>query len=134
LKIEAPETDATVTSEEGSFTVTTDGLGTLAVAATVGNAKLGKAGKETLVTAGQQSIAFADGFVAESAEIPKSLLLKVGKLPKGVRRKKSILIRGRSEPGAIVMINGVRAYAPKSIAAAASAPRWHCAKVTTRSR
>jgi len=109
LKIEAPETDAAVTSEEGSFTVTTDGLGTLAVATTVGNAKLGKAGKETVITAGQQSIAFADGSVSDTAEIPKSLLLKVGKLPKGVRRKRSIVIRGRSEPGAIVMVNGVRA-------------------------
>jgi hypothetical protein len=109
LRIEAPGTRASVFSEEGSFTVTTDGLGTLALAATAGNAGLDAADGATLVAAGQQSVAFADGSITETTEIPKSLLLKVGELPKGIRRKRSIVVRGRSEPGAIVQVNGVRA-------------------------
>ncbi len=109
LRIEAPATDAAVTSEEGSFTVTTDGLGTLALATTAGNAKISAGERETAVEAGQQTVAFADGTVNAAAAIPESLLLKVGRLPKGVRRKRAIIIEGTSEPGAAVLVNGVAA-------------------------
>ncbi|MEE8410784.1 MAG: FecR domain-containing protein [Myxococcota bacterium] len=109
LHIEAPDTDATVSSDEGSFTVSTDGLGTLAVATTAGNAKLKTKNAEKTIGEGQQSVALPDGSVTATVPIPKSLLLKIGKLPTGVRRKRNLVLKGRTEVGATVTINGVRA-------------------------
>lgn len=109
LRIEVPESDTTVAAAEGSFTVTTDGLGTLAVATTAGNVTVQTDDQKTLVPAGQQAVAYVGEPTLAATPIPSALLLKVGTLPAGIRRERSLVVDGESEPGAHVAVNGVRA-------------------------
>lgn len=102
--------DAVARSNDGSFTVSNDGVGTVAVASHRGEVELSGAGRLVVVRAGQQSLVFAGQGPTEPAPIPESLLLKVEWPQPGTLRRRRLVVSGESEPGSRVEI-GTRAVA-----------------------
>ncbi|WP_242360140.1 hypothetical protein [Anaeromyxobacter sp. SG17] len=96
---------ASVRSERGTLSVARQG-GSLAVAVREGGAVLGAAGGAVALTAGQQSLALEGRPPQAATAIASSLPLEVSWPALRRTNRGSVVVTGRTAPGAIVVIGG----------------------------
>ena len=106
LEVAAAQSDAVATSREGTFAMSNNGAGTVAVGARSGEVEFKAAGKAVVLRSGQQSLAVNGKAPTPPAPIPASLLLKVD-WPRGKEmNKRSVAIAGQALPGAVLTVAG----------------------------
>lgn len=79
-----------------------------AVGVTRGEAEFTAGGETVIVRAGEQSIARAGGKPLPAEPIPRSLLLKVSWPGERVTNQQRFVVRGRTNPGAVLLVDGER--------------------------
>ncbi|WP_224360724.1 FecR domain-containing protein [Hyalangium versicolor] len=106
IEVKAAGSDAVARSTEGTFTMSNDGAGTVAVGTRQGEVSFLGNGKVVIVRAGQQSV-IRPGTVgpSEPTHIPSSLLRKV-QWPNGRQNKREVTVQGEAEPGSRLEIAG----------------------------
>lgn len=108
FEVKAANADAVATLEEsGAFTMSNNGKGTVAVGTREGEVTLLGQGKVVIVRAGQQAVIRPGLAPSEPAPIPTSLLLKVDWPVDRTRRERGLVVRGQTEPGSRVEVDGV---------------------------
>jgi hypothetical protein len=86
-------------TEPGTFTMSNDGKGTVAVGSRDGNVEFMGSDKVVIVRAGYQSVVRpGEGRPSEPTPLPTSLLLKV-QWPARQQNKREIIVQGEAEPG-----------------------------------
>ncbi|MFL5356242.1 hypothetical protein [Archangium sp.] len=103
LEVRAAGSDAVARTEGGTFTLSNNGAGTVALATFAGEATFSGQRKVVIVRAGQQSVVRPGHGPSEPAAIPTSLLLKVN-WP--ARPRRQVAVSGQTEPGARVDVGG----------------------------
>lgn len=103
IEVRAEGSDAMARTEGGTFTLSNNGAGTVALATLAGEATFSGQRKVVIVRAGQQSIIRPGHGPSEPTAIPTSLLLKVN-WP--ARPRRQIAVSGQTEPGARVDVGG----------------------------
>ncbi|MBI5544376.1 MAG: hypothetical protein HY901_10830 [Deltaproteobacteria bacterium] len=106
LEIAARGSDAVASSQLGTFAVSNNGTGTVAVGARSGEVELHAAGKAVILRAGQQSIMMPGGPPSEPAAFPSSLLLKIDWPSNKEINRRQLTVSGRSASGAVLMVSG----------------------------
>jgi hypothetical protein len=105
--VKAAGADAVATLEQaGAFTMSNNGRGTVAVGTREGEVRLVGQGKVVIVRAGQQSIIRPGQAPSVPTSVPGSLLLKVDWPGERTRRERKLLVRGQTEPGSRVEVDG----------------------------
>ncbi|QRK05562.1 hypothetical protein JQX13_36200 [Archangium violaceum] len=103
IEVMAAGSDAVARTEGGTFTLSNNGAGTVALATLAGEASFSGARKVVIVRAGQQSIVRPGRGPSDPTPIPTSLLLKVN-WP--ARPRRQVVVSGQSDPGARVEVAG----------------------------
>ncbi|MCY1079390.1 hypothetical protein [Archangium lansingense] len=103
LEMKAAGSDAVARTEGGTFTMSNNGAGTVALATLVGEVAFSGQRKVVIVRAGQQSIIRPGRGPTEPTPIPSSLLLKVN-WPAHPQRK--VRVSGQTDPGNQVAMGG----------------------------
>ncbi len=111
LVVKALHSDAQAVAHAGTFAMSSNGSGAVAVGARDGEVEFSASGRAVMLRAGQQSIALGGGPQPPSA-IPTSLFLKVG-WPGAVINRSQISVSGLTAPGAVLLIQGVSARVDK---------------------
>jgi hypothetical protein len=99
--------DARARTRAGTFVISSNGSGTVAVGSHQGEVEFEGKDKAVIVRPGQQSIIRPGQAPTEPAAVPSSLLLKV-RWPERVVRNRTIVLVGEAEPGAQVIVAGKR--------------------------
>jgi len=108
FEVKAANADAVATLEQsGAFTMSNNGRGTVAVGTREGEVTLLGQGKVVIVRAGQQAVIRPGQAPSEPTAVPGSLLLKVDWPVGRTRRERELLVRGQTEPGSRVEVDGV---------------------------
>ncbi|MCP3137480.1 FecR domain-containing protein [Pyxidicoccus xibeiensis] len=108
FEVKAANADAVATLEQGgAFTMSNNGTGTVAVGTREGEVTLVGQGKVVIVRAGQQAVIRPGQAPSEPAAVPGSLLLKVDWPGERTRRERELVVRGQTEPGSRVEVDGV---------------------------
>ena len=105
LVVTAAGSDASATTSDGTFALSNNGEGTVAVGARSGEVEFQAAGKAVVLRSGQQSISH-QGAPSDPEPIPSSLLLKVDWPQEEALNKRRIVVGGKTSPGAVVMLSG----------------------------
>lgn len=108
LKVETKGSDAVAEAGRGAFAVLADGEGTMSVAAQEGKVLVSALNRTVEVAAGEQSVVHADLPPAPPQKIPPSLFLKVGRPTSVAQRERETVVNGKTIPGALVSVNGVK--------------------------
>ncbi|PTL85244.1 hypothetical protein [Vitiosangium sp. GDMCC 1.1324] len=103
LEVMAAGSDAVARTEGGTFTLSNNGAGTVALATLSGEASFSGLRKVVIVRAGQQSIVRPGRGPSDPTPIPTSLLLKVN-WP--ARPRRQVVVSGQTDPGAHVDVGG----------------------------
>src|SRR5512133_2774963 len=98
---------ARVRTQGGDVAVVRSGA-TVAVGVQRGSAEFAAGGGSVVVAAGQQSLAVAGGKPSRPEPIPSSLLLKVIWPEQRTTNQRRIVVTGRTQPGAIVVLGEER--------------------------
>jgi Glucodextranase, domain B/FecR protein len=106
FEIRASSGDAVAQSDGGVFTIATNGQGTVAVGSESGEVAFAGGGRMVIVRAGQQSIIKPGLGPTAPTTIPSSLLLKVALPARGTVNTPKLLVKGDTEPGAAVEVQG----------------------------
>ncbi|MBN1208178.1 MAG: FecR domain-containing protein [Myxococcaceae bacterium] len=106
IEVKATGSDAVARTTEGTFTISNDGAGTVAVGTREGEVSFVGNGKVVIVRAGQQSVVRpgASG-PSEPTQVPSSLLRKV-RWPAAQQNKREITVQGEAEPGSRLELAG----------------------------
>ncbi|RJS24895.1 hypothetical protein DRW03_07095 [Corallococcus sp. H22C18031201] len=107
FEVRAAGSDAVARTGAGTFTMSNNGAGTVAVGTREGEVTLLGQGKVVIVRAGQQSVIRPGQAPTEPAPVPGSLLLKVDWPAERERRKRELVVTGRTDPGSRVAVEGV---------------------------
>jgi hypothetical protein len=113
FEVRAAKSDAVATTTDGTFTVSNDGAGTVAVGTQEGEVQFAGKGKVVIVRAGEQSIARPNEEPSAPKAIPNSLLLKVALPARQLTNKPKMQVAGITDPGAWVEIAGHTVIADK---------------------
>jgi hypothetical protein len=106
LELRATGSDAVASTTDGTFTMSNDGKGTVAVGTREGEVRFNSNGKVVIVRAGQQSVVRPGvNGPSEPVKIPSSLLRKV-QWPAARQNRREIVVQGEAEPGTRVEIAG----------------------------
>ncbi len=106
FEVKATGSEARASTRGGEFTISSNGLGTVAVGTRDGVTEFEGGGKVVLVNAGYQSLVVpGKKGPSEPTPIPADLLLSV-KVPQGNLEKPIAVIRGHVAPGSRVDVNG----------------------------
>jgi len=108
IRISTRDTDAIAETDVGRFDVLSSGTGQVTVAAVEGEVQVTARGATVIVPAGTLSTIRTGEAPTAPREIPTSLFLKVSA---AIDARDPEAIRGRTTPGAVVSIGGVRATA-----------------------
>ncbi len=103
LEMKATGSDAVARTEGGTFTMSNNGAGTVALATLVGEVAFSGSRKVVIVRAGQQSIVRPGREPTAPTPVPTSLLLKVN-WP--ARPRRQVVISGQADPGSHVKVGG----------------------------
>jgi hypothetical protein len=114
LRVQVRNADAEVQSAQGSFGITTDGNGQLAVAATTGRVVVDTPQATVEVPEGQQTTVAAHEAPATPTALPASLFLKVAALATTQTNQTTTTVRGTTSPGALVRVGEEVAPADES--------------------
>lgn len=106
FEVKAQGSDAVARTRAGTFTVSNNASGTVAVGTREGEVEFAGAGKAVIVRAGQQSVIRPGQGPSDPASIPTSLLLKVRWPNTKELAKKRLVLTGVVEPGARLEIAG----------------------------
>lgn len=106
FEVKAAGSDAVARTTEGTFSMSNDGKGTVAVGTREGEVTFLGEGKVVIVRAGQQSIVRPGNGPSEPTPLPSSLLLKV-QWPAGLTtRSRRLVVTGQTDPGSRVEVGG----------------------------
>ncbi len=114
FEVRSSKSDAVASTTNGTFTVSNDGNGTVAVGTQEGEVQFAGKGKVVIVRAGEQSIAKANEEPSAPKAIPNSLLLKVALPARQLTNKPRMQVAGITEPGTWVEIAGHTVIADKA--------------------
>lgn len=106
FEVKAKKGDAAARTTDGTFTIASNGEGTVAVATEAGEVELEGKGRVVIVRAGQRSVVLPGQAPTDPIAIPSSLLLKVALPTVSMTNKAKITVVGQTEPGARVEIGG----------------------------
>jgi hypothetical protein len=106
FEVRAAHTDAVARTREGTFAISSNGQGTVAVGTEAGQVELSGHGRVVIVRAGEESVVHAGSAPTAPSKIPSSLLLKVQWPAQRELATRAVLIRGTAEPGAQVEVAG----------------------------
>ncbi|MDQ3265544.1 MAG: FecR domain-containing protein [Myxococcota bacterium] len=106
FEVKAQGSDAVARTRAGTFTVSNNANGTVAVGTKEGEVEFTGAGKVVIVRAGQQSVIRPGHGPSDPAAIPTSLLLKVRWPTTRELAKKKLVLTGTVEPGARLEVAG----------------------------
>jgi ferric-dicitrate binding protein FerR (iron transport regulator) len=106
FEVKASKGDATARTDGGTFTISHNGEGTVAVASEEGQVELSGKGRVVIVKAGQRSVVLPGQAPTDPVAIPSTLLLKVALQPYTLTNKRKIVVLGQTEPGARVEVAG----------------------------
>jgi len=106
FEVHARNSDAVARTHRGTFSISNNNSGTVALGTAEGEVEFGGQGKTVIVRAGQQSVVRPGEAPSAPTTIPTSLLLKVDWPAGKTLRRSEVTISGDSEPGAIVTILG----------------------------
>ena len=98
--------DATASTDGGVFTIASTGKGPVALGTEAGEVELSGGGRVVIVRAGQQSIVRPGQAPSEPSPVPNSLLLKIALPAAQTVNKRTVLVRGQAEPGAMIEVQG----------------------------
>jgi hypothetical protein len=101
----APAADATARTRGGTFTASSNGAGTAAVAARRGEVTLSARGREVVIRSGQIARVLPGAPPDTPEPIPPSLFLKVA-WPAAVSNRSKVEVSGTTQPGAQVRVGG----------------------------
>lgn len=104
LEMKAAGSDAVARTQGGTFTMSNNGAGTVALATLVGEVAFSGSRKVVIVRAGQQSIVRPGREPSAPTPIPTSLLLKVNWPTRPPRRE--VVVSGQTDPGSQVNVAG----------------------------
>ncbi len=106
IKVRAEGSNAVASADAGTFTMSSDGKGTVAVGSREGNVTFEGNGKVVIVRTGEQSVVRPGGEGPSAPmKIPSSLLRKV-QWPDKRQNKRDVIVRGEAEPGTRLEISG----------------------------
>lgn len=106
IEVKAGGSDAVARTSQGTFTMSNDGAGTVAVGTREGEVEFEGNGKVVIVREGQQSVVRpGSGGPTEPMKIPASLLRKV-QWPDKRQNKREVIVQGEAEPGTRIEISG----------------------------
>jgi hypothetical protein len=106
FEVRAAGSDAVARTGEGTFTMSNDGKGTVAVGTREGEVTFLGQGKVVIVRSGQQSIVRPGKAPSEPAPMPSSLLLKVQWPAGATTRQRKLVVAGQTEAGGRVEVEG----------------------------
>jgi hypothetical protein len=106
FEVYAAGSDAVARTQGGTFSISNNSQGTVAVGTREGEVTFIGQGKVVIVRAGQQSIVRPGRGPSEPTPIPSSLLLKVDWPARPSVRKRKLVISGQTEPGGRVEVDG----------------------------
>ena len=108
FEVRAAHSDAVASTQAGTFAISSNGKGTVAVGTEAGEVELTGHGKVVIVRGGEESVVHPGQAPSAPAKIPASLLLKVRWPQRSELATRSLWIRGSAEPGAQVVVAGHR--------------------------
>jgi hypothetical protein len=108
FELNATGSDASARTEGGTFTVSNNGAGTVALATLLGEVSFSGQRKVVIVRAGQQSIIRPGHGPTDPTPIPSSLLLKVNWPARPTVTRRQLVVSGQTEPGSHVDVAGKR--------------------------
>ncbi len=106
FEVRAANADAVARTADGTFAISSNGAGTVAVGTEAGEVQFIGAGKTVVVRAGQHSIVRPGQGPTEPQAIPSSLLLKVQLPEQHATGKPRLTVAGQTQPGAMVEVGG----------------------------
>jgi hypothetical protein len=106
FELKAAGSDAVARTDAGTFSMSNNGQGTVAVGTQEGEVAFVGQGKVVIVRAGQQSIVRPGEAPSDPTPVPASLLLKVQWPAAGTLRRRTLVVAGQSEPGTRLEIAG----------------------------
>lgn len=106
LQVDVDGTDVAVKTADGRFRMSSNGAGTVAVAAQDGDVRVSAKGKEVVLKKGERSLVMAGGAPSDPAPLATSLLLKVAWPKQRETNKRVVTLTGRTEAGALVFALG----------------------------
>ncbi|MBN2494330.1 MAG: FecR domain-containing protein [Deltaproteobacteria bacterium] len=98
--------DAVAATKEGEFSLSSDGKGTVTLDTRKGKVKLEAKGKEISVPKGKRSVVLPDKEPSKLMPIPASVALQV-RWPSTKLDKTTTKLTGKTEAGAMVLVNGI---------------------------
>jgi len=106
FEVRASGSDAVARTQAGTFAISSNGAGTVAVGTHEGEVEFLGGGKVVIVRAGQESVVRPGQGPSDPAPIPSSLLLKVSLPTASVVNRRKLILSGQVEPGAQLEIAG----------------------------
>lgn len=106
LQVDVEGTDVAVKASDGAFRMSSNGAGTVAVAADEGDVRVAAKGNEVVLKKGERSLVLPGGAPSEPAPLATSLLLKVAWPKQRETNKRVVTVTGRTEAGALVFALG----------------------------
>lgn len=106
LQVEVEGTDVAVNATDGRFQMTSNGQGTVAVAAQRGDVRVAASGKEVVLQPGERTLVLPKQAPSAPVAVASSLLLKVSWPAERETNKRVVTIAGRTEAGALVFAMG----------------------------
>jgi hypothetical protein len=106
FEVKAAGSDATARTQQGTFSISNNGAGTVAVGTQEGEVQFLGSGKVVIVRAGQESIVRPGQAPSDPTPIPTSLLLKVQWPAVAELNKRRFVLTGQAEPGSHLQIMG----------------------------
>jgi hypothetical protein len=105
IEVRTRGSDAVASTQEGTFTMSSDGQGTVAVGTREGEVKFEGNGKVVIVRKGEQSVVQPGKGPSTPMTIPASLLRKV-QWPEKRQNKREVIVQGEAVPGTRLEISG----------------------------
>ena len=106
FEVSAAGSDAVARTSGGTFAISNNGKGTVAVGTQDGEVQFFGKGKTVIVRAGEESIVHPGSAPSAPSAIPTSLLLKVRWPAKDELNTRTLVLTGTAEPGSRVQIAG----------------------------
>jgi hypothetical protein len=106
FEVRAAGADALAKSSNGTFAISNNGEGTVAVGTRDGEVELSGKGRVVIVRAGQQAVVRPGHAPSEPSAVPSSLMLKVRWPQKSLLTRNRLVVTGETDPGAQVEIAG----------------------------
>jgi len=106
FEVHARNSDAVARTRQGTFAISNNAMGTVAVGTREGEVEFAGRGKTVIVRAGQESLVRPGEAPSDPIALPSSLLLKVDWPAGKILTKADVVVSGHSEPGTIVIVQG----------------------------